>query len=169
MAMITLAIVVGFGAFYSIGTVSVTLEQSSVGLFNRALRYFSEDNDVDVPYCGTKLFTQLAIAGALYYPVVLLEARSRFVTFLYKAHLLALMLYAVGFLSPVLAYRVFDVVSCAQPLLFAGCALAFESRLRPLYYTGLATYAALTFYQIHYKLEIVRPYAFDVIGLSLHP
>ena len=169
MTVLTLAVVVGFGALYSVSAVSLTLEQSSVGLFNRALRYFSADNDLEVPYWGTKLLTQLAIAAALYYPVTLLEAHSRFVTFLYRTHLLALMLYGVLFLSPVLAYRVFDVVSCAQPLLLAGCALAFGSRLRPLYYVGLATYAALTFYQIHYKLEIVRPYGFDVIGLSLHP
>ena len=169
MTALALVVVVGFGALYSVSAVTLTLERSSIGLFNRALRYFSEYNEVEVPFWGTKLLTQLAIAAALYYPVTRLEAHSRFITFLYKTHLLALMLYAALFLSPVLAYRVFDVVSCAQPLLLAGCAFAFGSRLRPLYFVGLATYAALTFYQIHYKLEIVRPYGFDVIGVSLHP
>lgn len=169
MAAITVVTVVGFGLFYGLGTVRVTLEQSSVGLFNRALRYFSAANEVDVPFWGTKLFTQLAIAAVLFYPVSLLEHRYRLVGFLYKTHLLALMTYAALFLSPVLAYRVFDVISCTQPLLWAGCAYAFAPALRPVYYVGLSAYAALSFYQIHYQLQIVRPYGFDVLGASLLP
>ncbi len=163
-ALATVGCLMFFGVVYSTSSTQISIEQSSIGILNRGLRYFAKENQVDMPFFGLKMITQIAITLLCYFPAKRLEHSSRLVTLLFHSQLLALIIYCLMFFSPIAAYRAFDVISCTQPLLLAGCVFAFEPKLQPVYIFLLCIFSSLMFYQIHYNLKIIRPFDFDPIN-----